>query len=65
MRRHSKSRQDGQEDKRRWSHLIISRRRHAMLTRAGRRTARARAKQDLREGREPPKDDPALHEYFD
>jgi len=63
MRRNSKDSNDGRENKR--SQYWCSPKGHGAFTRWCRRVVRARAKQALRDGREPLPKDPKSREYFD
>ena len=64
MKCNSKSANDGRENKRNRSYWV-SCKGHSEFTKLCRRTIRAKAKQALREGKEPLQKDPKAKEYYD
>jgi hypothetical protein len=64
MRRTSKASRDGRDNKRNHSYWV-SCKNHSEFTKICRQTIRARAKQALREGKEPLHKDPIAYTYYD
>ena len=64
MKRNSKSKSDGRENKRNHTYMV-SCKGHGEFTRSCRRVVRARAKQAIREGKEPLPKDPKGSIYYD
>jgi len=64
MKRNSKSKNDGRENKRNRSYYITCVN-HSEFTRLCRKSIRAKAKQAIREGNDPLPKDPKAKEYYD